>query len=139
MDRIALDMPPILKPRRRDCLFFIFALALCGCGRSLPDAPIRLNDTEQRAVIDAMDRWKKGESPEALAKGTPPIKVIDGDWKAGAKLIAWRLVEEPKNKGIIRRIPVELKLRDDKGKTITRVVRYSVSVNPSPSIVRETF
>lgn len=126
----------------RTCLDFtplILTFVLAGCGGGLPDASIRPNDPEQKAVIDAMDRWKKGETPDGLAKASPPIVVVDSDWKAGAKLVSWRLVEEPKNKGMIRRIPVELKLKDDKGKTITRVVRYSVSVNPSPSLRRETF
>jgi len=117
---------------------FCCALSLCfsiaGCGkRNAPAEP----ELARTSLETALGAWKSGESPDALAKRTPPITMADFSWKAGQKLTDFRLSGEPANDGVNLHFQVELTLVSPQGATVNEKVGYIVGTHPLITIFRE--
>jgi len=106
-----------------------------GCGSLEPTDPNRARET----LAMALDAWRDGRSVEDMTNGSPPITVADPSWKAGYKLSSYQVAETTKAAGFDLKIPVELSLQDPKGKFVQEKVKYTVSVQPSRTVIRSPF
>ncbi len=108
-----------------------------GCSgegqRAAPVDPPRAREA-LRAVLD---NWKDGGTPASLKSASPPIVVQDFDWEAGARLIEYRVLDDGKDDDANLRIPVELTLRDPRGKDVQKRVSYVVGTSPTITVFRE--
>ncbi|HZW32843.1 MAG TPA: hypothetical protein VFF52_19165, partial [Isosphaeraceae bacterium] len=57
-------------------------------------------------------------------------------WKAGFKLSRYQVAETARPAGFDLKIPVELWLQDPKGKAVQEKVKYTVSIQPSRTVIR---
>ena len=108
-------------------------VAGCGGGRAPADA-----SQGENALRTAFDSWKSGETPESLHKRSPPIYLNDSDWKAGAKLLSYEIVEPLEPFGRQLRCAVKLTLESAKGGAKSeKRIGYQVETNPAFVIARE--
>ena len=84
----------------------------------------------------ALDAWRDGRTIDDVTNGSPPITVADPSWKAGFKLSRYQVAETARAAGFDLKIPVELWLEDPKGKAVQEKVKYTVSVQPSRTVIR---
>jgi hypothetical protein len=111
----------------------VLALVCAGCGQSGPSDP-----TEGRkALLAALDAWKGGETPDALAKRNPSIHVSDGDWKSGLRLQTYRADDEGKLVGSDVNYSVALELKNARGKVTKKTAVYAVTTHPQVLVHRQ--
>jgi hypothetical protein len=106
-----------------------------GCGGQKPADP----DQARATLAMAMDAWRDGRTIDEVTNGSPPITVADPAWKAGFKLSRYQVAETTRAAGFDLKIPVELWLEDGKGKAVQEKVKYTVSVQPSRTVIRAPF
>jgi hypothetical protein len=106
-----------------------------GCGSPAPADP----DQARATLAMALDGWRDGKSLDDVTNGSPSITVADPDWKAGFKLSRYQVAETTRAAGFDLKIPVELWLEDPKGKAVQQKVKYTVSVQPSRTVIRAPF
>jgi hypothetical protein len=109
----------------------IAALA-SGCGGQTPADP----DQARATLATALDAWHDGRTIDEVTNGSPPITVADPAWKAGFKLSRYQVAETNRAAGFDLKIPVELWLEDPKGKAVQEKVKYTVSIEPSRTVIR---
>jgi hypothetical protein len=108
-------------------------VALAGCGGGAP--PVN-KDRASEVLKVAFDAWKNGDDYDSLAKRTPPLHFNEPAWKAGSKLVDFR-IGAVDMLGRQAKCPVKLTLQDKAGKTIEREIGYLVDTTPNIVIVRE--
>ena len=106
-----------------------------GCGGLEPTDP----DMARETLSLALDAWRDGRSVEDVTNGKPPITVADPAWQAGYKLSRYQVSDTAKAAGFDLKIPVVLSLQDPKGKVVEEKVKYTVSVQPSRTVIRAPF
>jgi hypothetical protein len=121
------------RPRKLSALFLL-ALPL-GCGSPQPADP----DQARATLTLALDAWRDGRTIDEVSTGSPPIIVADPLWKAGFKLARYQVAETTRAAGFDVKIPVELWLQDPQGKAVQEKVKYTVSTQPSRTVVRAPF
>ncbi len=110
---------------------FCAALPL-GCGGQVPADP----DQARATLATALDAWHDGRTIDEVTNGSPPITVADPKWKAGFKLSRYQVADTNRAAGFDLKIPVELWLEDPRGKTVQEKVKYTVSIQPSRTVIR---
>jgi hypothetical protein len=125
-----------MKRTQLACGWVVGLSFLAGCGGQTLPSPA---DPEQArdALRSALDAWARGEKSESLRGGAPPIHVIDGDWDKGLRLAKYQLAPNDRASGPDLLCPVQLSLRDDRGRSFSKRVVYLVGTGPLVSIVRE--
>ncbi len=118
----------------RPATLLLLAVPL-GCGGLEPTDP----DMARETLSLALDAWRDGRSLDDVTNGSPPITVADPAWKAGYKLSSYQVAETAKAAGFDLKIPVQLSLQDPNGKVVQEKVRYTVSVQPSRTVIRSPF
>jgi hypothetical protein len=113
-------------------LALALALAAAGCGAPSAD-PV----DGRKALQTALDAWKAGETPKALAVRTPAITVSDGDWAAGLALQGYKADDEGKLVGADLNYKVVLELKNRKGKVTSKTAVYAVSTHPQLLVLRQ--
>ena len=103
-----------------------------GCGGPKPADP----DQARATLAVALDAWRDGRTIDDVTNGNPPITVADPSWKAGYKLSRYQVAETARSAGFDLKIPVELWLQDPKGKAVQEKVKYTVSIEPSRTVIR---
>jgi hypothetical protein len=103
-----------------------------GCGGQKPADP----DLARATLAMALDAWRDGQTIDDVTNGSPPIVVADPWWKAGYKLSRYQVADDARAAGFDLKIPVELWLEDPKGKAVQEKVKYTVSVQPSRTVIR---
>ena len=107
---------------------------LLGCGGgSLPERA----DPERarQALKTALETWQKGESTEALAKGSPPIYFNDPKIQRGMRLASYE-VEDPHDFfGQSVRISVKATFARDEGESKERKLTYLIDTGAAVVIV----
>jgi hypothetical protein len=126
---MALDRK--LSARLPLATLLMIALPL-GCGGLEPTDPNLARET----LAIALDAWRDGRSVDDVTGGSPPITVADPAWNAGYKLSSYQVSETTRTAGFDLKIPVELSLLDPKGKAVKQNVKYTVSVQPSRTVIR---
>ena len=113
----------------------LLAILPFGCGGQKPADP----DQARATLAMALDAWRDGRTIDDVTGGSPPITVADPSWKAGFKLSRYQVAETARAAGFDLKIPVELWLEDPKGKAVQEKVKYTVSVEPSRTVIRAPF
>ena len=126
----------ITMPIRAGAAWLLPALLLAsGCGPAPP--PEADADSSRRVLTTALDAWKQGAPASSLTAQSPPIRVLDGDWERGARLIEYQIQSEGQPLGLNRQCAVALTLKDPKGREIRKTVTYVVSAGDSPVVARQ--
>ena len=112
----------------------LLALA-AGCGGSGASASAPTPDDAVRHVRSALDAWKAGKVKD-LATARPPIRFVDPDQAAGARLDDYKLGDAPAAMEHVVDVPVELTLTDKKRKTRTVSTAFQVVAAPDVSVMR---
>ena len=122
--------------RRSIHILAVLILFAAGCGG--PSAP-RPADPEvaQRALAEALDDWKRGEPCDVPARRSPPVRVADEEWLAGARLVGYSIEPGSRPVGAAIQVPVTLTVAGKKGKPAKHRVVYDVLTDPTRSIIRQ--
>lgn len=128
-------MRPSQRPGRVALAILVAAVLPAGCGAPRPADP----DLARKTLTTALDAWRDGRSVDEVTAGSPPITVNDPAWKSGYKLNGYKIAETTKSVGWDLKFPVELSLQDPKGKARTENAKYTVSVEPSLTVIRSPF
>lgn len=127
------------RTHERTALTVVAALLLAspvpGCGSREAADP----DKARATLATALDAWHDGRTIDEVTTGSPPIVVADPAWKAGFKLSRYQVAETSSVAGFDLKIPVELWLQDPQGKPKQEKVKYTVSVEPSQTVIRAPF
>ncbi len=123
-------------------LLVLATLLLPGC--SNPSSAHAVDSLQARdALKEALDHWKKGESPKSLETASTPMIVQDVDWAAGAKLVDYELVDQGKPEDANLRVRVKLTTTSGKGagaaagKAVEKKVWYLVTTSPKVTVFRD--
>lgn len=122
--------------RRAVALAFATCLALGGAGCGSSGTPADPDDG-RKALLAALDAWKGGEKPDALAHRTPSIHVADGDWSSGLLLQDYKPDDEGRHVGSDLSYQVVLELKNAKGKVVKKTAVYAVSTQPQLLVLRQ--
>ena len=121
-------------------LLTLFVVCLAGCGRVSVSVTTGSDASYDSAVakqtlITALDAWKQGKAG-TLAKQKPPIRFSDDDFRAGFRLVEYKLAtpEEPIQQS--RSVTVVLSISRGKGAPVEREALYQVSLKPQPAVLR---
>ncbi len=107
---------------------------LTGCS----EAPIASDPNRAATILtEALDAWKKGEAPAALADRSNPIHIADHEWSNGYKLIGFTAPGEARVSGFDLTYPVVLELRGPRGKMIKKTAVYMVTTDPKSLVCRQ--
>jgi hypothetical protein len=111
---------------------------VAGCSARPENAPVDA-DKARDTLRAALESWKKGDAVDALQQASPPIYVVDNEWKSGAKLVDFKLVNEGERKDAHLFCPVELSIRTSAGKEQKRQVTYIIATAPNLVVSRKLF
>jgi len=112
----------------------VMFLGLSGCG----GAPGVSDPASARSVLETvLESWKRGDSPQALRDGNPPLNVADYRWEGKYKLNAYTIAESSTAAGFDQRFSVELRLTTPKGKAAREKAKYLVATDPAVTVVRD--
>lgn len=110
------------------------ALAAAGCGGgSLP--PTADADQARAALVVALDTWRDGGAADALTGRTPPVYFNDPKYRAGQKLVGYKLDADHAPHGQSVRISGQLTLLQPDGTTKDRRAAYLIDTTPAVVIV----
>lgn len=113
----------------------IVAAVFAGCSGSQHAA---VDSSRARDALKVtLDGWKKGDTPSSLKEGSPSIVAQDMDWLAGAKLVDYQVVGEGKEVESNLYVPVQLTMRNAKGKEVKKKVNYVVGTSPILTVFRD--
>jgi hypothetical protein len=82
-----------------------------------------------------LDSWKQNRAGE-LAKGNPPLRFEDEDYRAGFRLAEYRLEDGQLPQRPSADIQIKLSLIDPRGKPIEKTVNYQVALEPALAVLR---
>lgn len=103
----------------------------CGRGGSGPGDPV----TAESTVRKCLDAWSQGKKLDEVVD-SKTLVVTDHEWRAGVKLLAYKLTSEPIAYGNDRRLDVELTL-EIKSKPVRRKATYLVGSGSPTIMIRE--
>lgn len=129
-----MKLMPRLPLMRRLVVVLMAALPM-GCGGARQAEP----DQARATLTSALDAWRDGRTVDEVNNGSPAMTVADPSWKAGFKLSRYEVADSNASQGLDLKIPVELWLQDPKGKEVREKVKYTVSVQPSRTVLRAPF
>lgn len=108
-----------------------------GCGGSGGN-PHPVESDQARAVLeDVLESWKQGESSESWREKDPEVVIQDMDWKSGAKLKDYEIIDPGKAVDANLHCDVKLTLVDAKGKSFEKTVTYLVGTSPALTVFRK--
>lgn len=130
---------PARRPRRSPSRLAValaaFLASAAGCAR--PPAPVDA-PLARRALVAALDGWRKGDAPAALRGGSPALTVQDLDWMGGAKLLSYEIAGAGREAGSNLYIPARLTLRTPQGKEVRRDATSVVGTSPILTVFRSS-
>jgi hypothetical protein len=89
--------------------------------------------TSLKPLKSALDSWKKGQKPTALAGGALALTVHDSDWEANHRLVAYQ-IGDCTEEGVYLRCSVLLRLRGPNNRPVSKWVTYRIMAG-TPTIV----
>ena len=117
----------------------LLSLGVAGCSGGTRHAPAVDADKARVALKTTLESWKGGATPESLRDGPEGITAQDFDWMGGSKLVDYTIDGPGQDDNANLRIPVELTLRDPKGKEVRKRVKYVVGTAPAVTVFRDLF
>lgn len=113
-----------------------FAVAIPGCGHELaPQGTPPAREEAQGLLTKALDAWK-ADQVKSLGEQQPPIRLVDHDQAAGAKLEGYEIGAEAKAVGPVIDIPVTIKIKDRRGTAREVATMYQVTTAPDAAVLR---
>lgn len=114
--------------------FNLAAVGLLGCNSSppCPSDPAVSRET----LKSALEAWKKGTTCDAYKQSAPSVTVVDKQWRDGAKLLDYELLDEGVADGFDVQFKAKLEVKDASGKQSKHKAIYNVSTTPARVIVR---
>lgn len=107
-----------------------------GCGFEPP--PQQADPDQAKTTLHAvLDAWKSGAQPDSLQAQSPPIRVLDLDWKEGDQLISYEASAEGRLVGYDMNYPVVLELKKRKGGVVKKTAVYTVTTHPEVLVMRQ--
>jgi hypothetical protein len=130
--------PPSRRSARLMCvLYSSIAILAAGCSSQRQIKPV--DSAKARETLRAaLDKWKTGARFDELQSASPPIYVVDLEWKSGALLKDYRLVNDGNEMDAQLYCPVELTIELD-GKDVVREVTYMITTAPKLVVSRKVF
>jgi hypothetical protein len=114
----------------------LFASACSGSGQAFAvDVPLARD-----ALKAAMEQWKNGGDLKSVQASGTPVIAQDPEWRAGAKLLDYQILDDGKPEDVNLRVQVKLTLSDsgkDKGKPVEKKASYVVGTSPSVTVYRD--
>lgn len=98
-------------------LFILTALFAAGCGGG--KAPLASDETARQAVETALNAWKEGKPPGAVASTPQSIEAIDSHWAAKEELASFTLGATESGEGN-RIVPAKLTMKNPPAEVDTR-------------------
>ena len=123
----------LLKPNWVVAL--VVAVCAWGCGSNTvaPATP----EAEGRAAITlALTEWNNGSSLDSFLKSKSNWVVRDPDWKDGAKLKAFQIVDPIETSGVDLLVRVKLSTLNTSGKSSEKTVKFTVGLTSQTVILR---
>ncbi len=111
---------------------------LVGCSQRVENSPVDAEKARNTLKV-ALESWKNGDAVDALQKASPPIYVVDAQWQSGAKLVDFKIVNDGECKDANLFCPVELSIKDAKGKVESKQVTYIIATAPNLAVSRKLF
>jgi hypothetical protein len=116
--------------------WFALAVGLMPGGGCDSAAPRQTDpDAARQALRQALDSWKKGEAPNSLQTASPPLVVVDRDWRRGVRLLDYELSDSPAPNGFDQRFTVSVTLEEG-GHKKSQKVAFNVATHPKRVVVR---
>jgi hypothetical protein len=109
-----------------------------GCSAGPNNAPV-VGSEARDALRTALESWKKGDKVDDLQDASPPIYVIDQEWKGGAKLKDYQVTGDGEEKDAHLFAPVKLTVRLSSGREVRKNVIYIISTAPNITVSRKVF
>ena len=122
---------------RRLSMLFAFnlvAVGLLGCNSSPPSPSDPAVGRE--TLKSALDAWKQGQSHDAYQQTAATVTVVDKQWKDGAKLLDFEILDDGVADGFDVQFKAKLEVKDASGKQSKHKAVYNVSTTPARVIVR---
>jgi hypothetical protein len=130
---------PVWRCRRAGLASACLFLSLLGMGCSgNENAPVVASKARE-ALRTALESWKKGDKVDELQNASPPIYVVDQEWKDGAKLQDYQVTGDGEEKDAHLFAPVKLTVRLPNGREVRRNVTYIISTAPNITVSRKVF
>lgn len=115
---------------------FLGLAAVCGCsGLARPTSDPNYSEKQAReTLVAALDAWQAGDA-RALARQSPPIRLVDDDLAAGTSLVSYE-IDPAATFGPHRDVGVNLVLRDRHGGTASKQATYQVILADERAVLR---
>ncbi len=117
-------------------LCLLIACLPAGCGPRVYGVNQSL---ARETLVQVLDRWKAGATPESLQSGSPKIVVQDMDWMSGVKLADYEITGPEKVLESNLVVKVKLDLVDKSDQKVSKTVGYVVTTNPVLTVFRDMF
>ena len=115
-------------------LTMLFASACSGQPRAV-DVPLA-----REALKATMEQWKNGGDIKSVQASGTPVIAQDPDWRAGAKLMDYQILDDgnPENANLRVQVKLTLSTPDKgKGKPVEKKASYVVGTSPSVTVYRD--
>ena len=111
------------------------ALSGCGAGGMAGSGQAPSSEQARELVRSALEAWKGGIAA-GLARRDPPIRFVDPE-QVGATLVDFKIREgEERSVGPVVDVPVELRVKDRKGKLRSIQTFFQVATQPGLAVLR---
>lgn len=121
------------QSRARWWLCSLLLATLAGCGGS---AAVKV-DVASQSLDTVLTAWKSGDTATSLEQQSPKIIAGDFDWRAGKKLVDFKIRDEGAAEGGNLRKSAELTLQADSGPATRVVAEYLITTDPVITVVRQ--
>ena len=122
-------------PAWRMAVVAVASIFVLGCGGRSP-RPLD-KAVAKDSVRTALACWKSGVAIGELKQRSPSIVVGDSDWRDGAALLNYHIVDDESDDGSNLHCEVELTIRGRNGKENQRRAVYIVGTSPVITIFEE--
>src|SRR5260221_6104265 len=107
-------------------LLALVSLAQSGCR---PTKAVATDPDQARTtLVQALDAWKSGETPDGL-HGRAAIRVVDSAWQKGMRLVAYEIVGNGQMDGFDWQLRAKLSLEDGEGNRLEEKAVYAISAS----------
>ena len=106
---------------------------IAGCGHRSPS----LDSNLARSSLErAMEQWKSGGDQTGLNTGSEPIVMNDVDWRSGAQLVSYKILDQGEDMGANLHATLELVVKEKQKKPRKQKITYIVGTSPVVTIFR---
>lgn len=124
-----------IKPLRRSTMVLAILLGLITPGCQQTSRDLALDEAQAReACKTALEAWQSSKKPQDLK---PDIIASDYAWNSGSELVSFDFLPGERSDGTNLHIPVQLTLKDGKGREASSKATYVVGTAPVVTVIRD--